>query len=166
MCFLKRKLVVLRRGGWAHFCFSNISTYINFSVQCIECMQPGMIHDRNAYPLPFIIMCRNVHNCSLMTRLWSWHIHGLGSQNLRPCCVLAIAHGHIVILREAHDLWKSAHAMYVLISTSCLYTIKMKKKKISIPCSFLKGKGWSYLCKAQMWRRHFQYFQFLYSTCN
>ena len=52
----------------------------------------------------------------------------MGSQNLRPRCVLAFAHGHMVILREVHDVWKSALTLYVQISASCSYTKKVKKK--------------------------------------
>ena len=36
----------------------------------------------------------------------------------------------MVILREVHDVWKSAHTLYVQTSTSCSHTKKVKKKKI------------------------------------
>ena len=34
----------------------------------------------------------------------------------------------MVILREVHDVWKSALTLYVQISASCSYTKKVKKK--------------------------------------
>ena len=35
----------------------------------------------------------------------------------------------MVILREVYNVWKSAHTLYVQISTSCSYAKKVKKKK-------------------------------------
>ena len=42
--------------------------------------------------------------------------------------MLVFALGHMVILRQVHDVWKSALTLYVQISTSCSYTKKVKKK--------------------------------------
>ena len=52
----------------------------------------------------------------------------MGLQKLRPSCMLPFAHGHMVILREVHDVWKSALTLYVQISASCSCTKKVKKK--------------------------------------
>ena len=93
---------------------------MNFSVQHIECI-PTTIH-------------HYVPNCSQLfvddsTVITVRHSHGIRSQNLHPRCVLAFAHGHMVILREVRNVWKSAHTLYVQISTSCSYAKKVKKKK-------------------------------------
>ena len=101
-----------------------------------------MIHNPNAYRLPYIITCRIVHNCSLMSWLWSWHSNGMGSQNLRPRCVLAFTLGHMVILREVHDAWKSALTVYVQISASCSYKKKSEEKISQYHASFVCARFW------------------------
>ena len=92
---------------------------MNFSVQHIECI-PTTIH-------------HYVPNCSQLfvddsTVITVRHSHGIRSQNLHPRCVLAFAHGHMVILREVRNVWKSAHTLYVQISTSCSYAIFLETK--------------------------------------
>ena len=52
----------------------------------------------------------------------------MGLKNPRPRCVLAFAHGHMVILRRVHDVLKSALTLYVQISASCSYTKKGEEK--------------------------------------